>query len=902
MTSIDYLQFGILSSQDILDMSVVEITTTKLSDSGSIYDHRMGTIDNKILCSTCNKNNMDCPGHFGHISLKIPIIHPLFYKFVIYILKCICKKCSHCLILKDIFELTNKNVSRTTDQYLIYLSEVCQKITHCPHCNTIQPKIIYSPTDNIIYTLYESSNTDSVKTILYENEIYHLFENIPYSDITFMKLDPMHSHPKNMILYYIPVIPPVSRPYIKCDNLTCDDDLTIQYIEILKLNRHLSNTSISDTKKTKYTQSLRFRIKSLYDNSNEKAKHTNGRPMKGFKRRIAGKEGQIRNNIMGKRVNKSARTVIGPDPTLCMDELALPSKIADSLTYPVRVNQLNKEELTYLVNNEKANFIIKNGGESRINLKYATFIKGTQLRINDIIIRHKQKIKVVNCKDQTLQPGDVLIRDNKQVENIVFPHKKHVTLEIGDIVERKLRNGDIVLLNRQPTLHKGSMLAHKIIIRPGKTIRMNLANTKTFNADFDGDEMNIHAPSNPETECELRLLLSTRKNLISSQSSKPNIVIVQDALLGIYLMTQSQQIVPKHVFFNICCKAKNWTTDFILKRSQYIETYYKKNKIKECIYSGNTLFSMLLPYDFIYNSKNINVQQGILCKGPVTKSSLNGQNGIIHTLYSDYGENICVDFIDNVQFIANEFLLYNGFSIGISDCIATKTTEIQNVIDKCFIEAKTIEENTEDKRIQEIRVNASLSKARDHGMRIAKEALPSDNNFISTVTSGSKGDYFNIAQITGLLGQQNFSGQRIHYSLNNNKRALPHYSMGKLSKDDEYESKGFIKNSFIHGLNPKEFWFHAITGREGVTDTAMKTAQSGYVQRRMVKVGEDVTIANDGTVRGANQQIIQFQYGGDGLDPVHTIIRNEKAHICDINRMVDKLNLQYELKNNKYNK
>ena len=164
-------------------------------------------------------------------------------------------------------------------------------------------------------------------------------------------------------------------------------------------------------------------------------------------------------------------------------------------------------------------------------------------------------------------------------------------------------------------------------------------------------------------------------------------------------------------------------------------------------------------------------------------------------------------------------------------------------------------------------------------------------NFVSTVTSGSKGDYFNIAQITGILGQQNHAGQRITPTLTNKTRTLPFYPINEeLPKDMEYESRGFIKNSFIHGLNPREFWFHSITGREGVTDTAMKTAQSGYIQRRMVKVGEDVAIKYDGTVRNSNESIIQFQYGNEGLDPTKTVIVNGKPQICDIGRLVDRLN------------
>ena len=439
------------------------------------------------------------------------------------------------------------------------------------------------------------------------------------------------------------------------------------------------------------------------------------------------------------------------------------------------------------------------------------------------------------------------------------------------------------------------MLAHEIVIRPGKTIRMNLANTKTFNADFDGDEMNIHAPSNPKTEAELRFLSASTNNIISAQSTKPNIVIVQDALLAVYMMTKPGDIITKSDFFNVSIQHTQFSSQYVLDRLEHTRSVFKKFNCKEHAFSGKGLFSLLCPLTFNYTGKGIKIYRGVLYDGAITKSAINGQNGIIHTLYMDYGEDVCVQFINNVQFVSNGWLLHHGFSIDISDCIATKQQEIENVTTRCFMEAKAYEEQTIDPFIKEVRINAALSKARDHGMRIAKEALSPDNNFIQTVTSGSKGDYFNIAQITGLLGQQNFSGGRIKYSLNNETRALPHYPFGELPKEEEYESRGFIKNSFIHGLNPKEFWFHAITGREGVTDTAMKTAQSGYVQRRMVKVGEDIKVANDMTVRAGDNRIIQFQYGADNLDPVNTVVKGGKSFVCDVDRIVDQLNTSLEL-------
>ena len=234
-------------------------------------------------------------------------------------------------------------------------------------------------------------------------------------------LNPLKIHPKNFILKNIPVLPPIARPYVVAENLTCDDDLTIQYLEIVKINNHLKDNNLNEIKKQKYIQSLRFRIKCLYDNSHEKAKHTNGRPMKGIKKRIAGKEGQIRNNLMGKRVNKSARTVIGPDPTLCLDEIAVPPKIAETLTYPVRVNAHNYFELSDIVNNNKANFVIRHESQNRINLKYALFRKGTELMYNDKIIRKNKEgenieIIIDSYSNEKLLKGDRLFRNGVEVD------------------------------------------------------------------------------------------------------------------------------------------------------------------------------------------------------------------------------------------------------------------------------------------------------------------------------------------------------------------------------------------------------------------------------------------------------------------------------------------------------
>jgi DNA-directed RNA polymerase beta' subunit len=909
---ISQIAFGVLSTQEILDMSVCCVSNNKLAGPNSVYDENMGCMENGKICSQCGLDNKNCCGHFGHISLNQEIIHPLYYKITVNFIKCFCINCCRLVFQEDQLKIGGY-LKYTNEARFQKILEIAEKLDICPHCSHPKPKVCYEPRESNVY-LQTKTKGENLKVQMLESEIIKIFENISINDVKLLGLNPLQVHPTNLIMTALPVIPPVARPYIMAEGTTCDDDLTIQYLEIIKINNHLADNSLPETKRHKYVQSLKFRIKCLFDNNQEKARHTNGRPMKSIKKRLAGKEGQIRNNLMGKRVNRSARTVIGPDPTLRLGEIAIPREMAGILTYPERVTNFNIEYLTDLINvKNKANFVQKKEGK-RINLKYATFRKGTEVLFGDEIHRNvKGQIHIIKAdkhgQQVNIQDGDKLWRKGKEVEDISYPGRKKFSLSIGDIVERHLRDGDIVLLNRQPTLHKGSMLAKTIKIRDGKTIRMNLATTKTFNADFDGDEMNIHAPSTPEVETELRELSATKHNLISTQSSKSNIVIVQDSLLAAYLMTKQGPHfnLTKATFFQIAMNGDKWTPNFILSKINLIRKVLKLKEKKVQAFNGRGLFSLLLPDTLNYEASTkadtsgkeptLKIHRGVLYEGVVNKVVLGGShNSLIQTLYKEYGEDTAVDFINNVQFIGNAWLLQNGFTVGSDDCIATKTSEISDVITRCFVEANGIKDTSRNPLIAEAKTNAALSKARDHGMRLAKEALTEDNNFVSTVTSGSKGDYFNIAQITGLLGQQNFTGARIPKTLNNNSRTLPHYPMSDLTTDQEYESRGFISNSFIHGLNPKEFWFHAVTGREGVTDTAMKTAQSGYIQRRMVKVGEDISVKYDGTVRNASGNIIQFSYGNDGLDASKTVIRNGKPSICNVNRLVDMMNLEHETK------
>ena len=412
--------------------------------------------------------------------------------------------------------------------------------------------------------------------------------------------------------------------------------------------------------------------------------------------------------------------------------------------------------------------------------------------------------------------------------------------------------------------------------------------------------MNIFMPASPDAEAELRVLSSVGNHLISVQSGKANIVIVQDSMLAAYLMTIRKDPITREDFFQLCMAFRDITIDEILQK---VDRYWEKTKPKKKIYTGKMLFSMLLPDDFFYESNNkadpddpkVVIEAGMLLKGSINKAQLGaGHFSLITLLHKEYGVDRCLQFLDNVQFITNAYVQRYGFSVGIKDCLVTRHTEIQDTVAKSFLQAQNMESNIKNEFLRENYVIRSLGSARDLGMVIAKNAIDKDNNFMKTIISGAKGDYFNICQITGLLGQQDIEGSRVSHLLSNGVRTLYHYPHNIENQDMMYESRGFIRNSFIHGLNPREYWFHSMSGRIGVVNTASKTSTSGYVQRRMVKIAEDLQIKYDNTVRGVNESIIQFSYGDNCQDPKISAVMNDEVHVCNVSRLAVKLNYQYE--------
>jgi DNA-directed RNA polymerase II subunit RPB1 len=431
------------------------------------------------------------------------------------------------------------------------------------------------------------------------------------------------------------------------------------------------------------------------------------------------------------------------------------------------------------------------------------------------------------------------------------------------------------------------MMAHKARILPGKTFRLNLSVTTPYNADFDGDEMQLHVPQDYGTVTEVQNLRCVNKMIVSSQANRPIMGVIQDALLGVYLLTYPDVSVPRHQFMDCVFSAGEIYVNKMASFFQRAKKHYNKN-----LFNGRVLFSILLPEDFQFRSRNgackeepeVIIENGILIAGTVDKKIVGRSHGsIIHRLYKEYGCDRAAEFLSAVQFLVNRWLTYRGCSVGVADFLISEDNDrgVHVAIQKAYIEVQTIEESDDPELMKEFRINSALN---NRGQSLAINGLCANNRLEVMIESGSKGSRMNIIQITGHLGQNNVEGRRIQFEIDDGGRTLPCFERG----NKHPRTRGFIENSFLKGLTPAEFWFHAKAGREGVINTAVKTRDSGYAERKLVKRMEDLTVHLDHTVRNSVNNIISFSYG-ESLDPSQ-VYDNDGPSFVDIDNIVARLN------------
>lgn len=882
------VSLGILSDKDIEQMSVCLIDKPNLSsEAGCIYDGRLGVAQQTLLCQTCNKNVWECPGHFGHIELNTPVI--LYYKAALNMLRCFCLNCSRLICLEG--ELSLNNI-KGYDRVVSYLGKL--KMGICAHCQTPHPEIRYSVTENILTAQLKHKTTKTSRD-LSASFVKSVFDKVLDSDVKLLGVDVSRFHPRNLVLTKFPVLPISCRPKMHAPDNTSDDDLSVALAELVKLNNSLLDKK-EGPKSEKYQKTcstIRLKVLCYCDNSKGNSVHnTNHKPLKGIKERIDKKEGIIRKNLMGKRCDQTGRTVIGPDPTLKLTQVAIPRKMAETLTVPEYVTPFNKERLTKIVNENRAALICQKNGSKKI-VANALYRNKVHLKHGDKVKRVKtgKTVNVMNCK-MDLFPGDIVVRSTGETVLVEPLEKRNIELKEGECVERFLQDGDVGLLNRQPTLHKNSMQAMQVVIKEGKTLRLNLSQTPGFNADFDGDEMNFSICKSEVARAELMNLSLSKKIILSSQANKPMMAIVQDSLLGAYKMTQKVHTVDRGEFMDILMR-----TDFT-EEYDYVERLEEIRKIRNepGQFTTPMLFGFIMPRDFFIDYEDLKIEYGVVVSGHFRKDNLGGtKRSLLRVITLEYGDDAAERFINNIQFVTNAWLEVNGFSIGIDDCFIPqdKTEKIEEMVDKSFMEAEQASRTTDNPHIRESRVHCSLNKLADSGKRFAAEALHEDNNILATVKAGSKGDYYNSTQISGVVGQQNIYGKRPTPCMTNNTRTLPHYPKHIPDMERRYESRGFVAHSFVKGLNPRESFFHAMSGREGMINTAMGTSESGYNQRKTVKINENLTVKYDGSVRGPTGNIYQFAYGYSGFDPARVTLCDGEQHPCDVERLGRKESSKY---------
>lgn len=886
------IQFSILSPEEIRKMSVAQITSkdTYINNKpvvGGLFDPRMGVLDPGMICPTDGLNYMQTPGYFGHMELARPVYYIQYLTTILKYLRSVCWKCSKLLISKEKYAKILDSYKGEERWNKVF--KLANAVKRCGDdsddgCGCKQPdKIVKEGLSTLIATwlkiegvpvdqlpdLGDDETTSNTFTIKFTPEmVLSIFKHISDEDVRFMGFNPTFSRPDWMICQVLAVPPPAVRPSVRQDaQQRSEDDLSHIIVNIIKANNTLyekieknADAHVIDD----WTTLLQYYVATMVDNKIPgvaSVAQRSGRPLKPIKERLKGKFGRVRGNLMGKRVDFSARSVITPDPNLPINGLGVPLRVAMNITKPVKVNERNKHLLIGLV---------KNGPD--------------------------------------VYPGaKILEKSNGNNISLRYIDRETIDLEIGDIVHRHMMDGDGVLFNRQPTLHRMSMMCHIAKIMPNAlTFRMNLAVTKPYNADFDGDEMNMHMPQNVESEVELKELAAVPYQIVAPGNNKPIVGLFQDSLLGAYRITRENIFFTKKEAMNLLMGIKKLN----------LEKFYNLFKDTERISSFDILTQIFPDMSLKYKTAKftsgedmndsqhvLEIKNGHYVRGQLDKKILgSGTKGILHRVCNDYGNVACADFIDDLQNVITDYMLNSGYSVGIKDLIADKATQntindiinlkksdVNSLIDQ--VQLGVFTNNTGKSNLEEFetKVNGILNEAVAEAGKTGRKNLGDKNRFVIMVNAGSKGSDINISQMISCLGQQTVDGKRVPYGFDS--RTLPHFK----KYDDSPRARGFVENSFIEGLTPEEMFFHAMGGRVGLIDTAVKTSQTGYIQRRLIKGMEDLKVEYDMTVCNHKSKIVQFSYGDDGFDCV--TVETQKLPISQMS--IEEIYNHFELPDNK---
>ena len=903
---IGQLEFGLMDPEEYREMSATKVITADTYDDDGfpidmgLMDPRLGVIDPGLECKTCGKHSGSCNGHFGHIELAAPVIHVGFSKLIRRLLRGTCRECSRLCLTEDEKQEYRDNLQRTRDlgRDLNDVTKAAirqaRKKDRCPHCGEQQydiqhekPTTYYevqqvlasdypgriaaamepdddservSPTELAEETDIDPGRVqeilsgdfrprqDDLKAIesaldvdlreedmnkLMPSDIRDWFEDIPDEDIEVLGINAERSRPEWMILTVLPVPPVTARPSITLDNgQRSEDDLTHKLVDIIRINQRFMENREAGAPQLiieDLWELLQYHVTTFMDNEisgTPPARHRSGRPLKTLSQRLKGKEGRFRGSLSGKRVNFSARTVISPDPTLSLNEVGVPDRVATEMTQTMNVNERNLDD---------ARRYVSNGPEAHPGANYVTRADGRRLKVTE-----------KNCEELAEK------------------------VEPGWEVSRHLIDGDIIIFNRQPSLHRMSIMAHEVVVMPYKTFRLNTVVCPPYNADFDGDEMNMHALQNEEARAEARVLMRVQEQMLSPRFGENILGAIQDHITATYLLTNQNP----HF---------NETQALDLLRTTRIDELPEPDGEEggTAYWTGRSIFSELLPDDLNLEftssaGDTVVIEGGQLVEGTIDEDGVGAFGGeIVDTIAKQYSRTRGRIFINEVSSVAIRTIMHFGFSISIDDesipseaaaqvdeAIENANERVEELIDAYdqgdleSLPGRTVDETLEMKIMQ------TLGQARDSAGDIAEDHFADDNPAVIMAESGARGSMLNLTQMAGCVGQQAVRGERINRGYEN--RTLSHFKENDLSAD----AHGFVKHSYREGLEPKEFFFHAMGGREGLVDTAVRTSKSGYLQRRLINALSELESQYDGTVRDTSDTIVQFEFGEDGTSPI----------------------------------
>ncbi len=922
------IRFGLMDPETYRDLSATKVITADTYDDDGypidmgLMDPRLGVIDPGLECRTCGQHSGSCPGHFGHIELAAPVIHVGFTTLMRRLLRATCRECGSLTLTEDkkktfLEQLEKANeLGKDPDTVLKAAVREARKAGTCPHCGHPQADIkhekptTYYEVENVLSSEYseaiasamqpdedeeddeaispqELANetgislerinkilggefrpldedrralekaldidlTEEDMNKLMPSDIRDWFEQIPDEDIEVLGIDSEHSRPEWMIMTVLPVPPVTARPSITLDNgQRSEDDLTHKLVDIIRINQRFMENREAGAPQLiieDLWELLQYHVTTFVDNEisgTPPARHRSGRPLKTLSQRLKGKEGRFRGSLSGKRVNFSARTVISPDPTLSLNEVGIPDRVASEMTITINVTDRNTEE---------ARQYVANGPETHPGANYVKRPDGRRLKVTE-----------KNCEELATK------------------------IEEGWEVNRHLVDGDIVIFNRQPSLHRMSIMAHEVVVMPYKTFRLNTVVCPPYNADFDGDEMNLHALQTEEARAEARVLMRVQEQILSPRFGENIIGAIQDHISGTYLLTHDNPHFTE-------------TQALDLLRATRVDELPDPDGEDETgpYWSGRTVFSLLLPdgLDLEFTSSTggtVIIEDGELIEGTIDEDAVGAFGGeIVDTIVKQYSETRARVFINEIAALAMRAIMHFGFSIGIDDesIPAVAEQQVDEAINSAYeqideliqtyrngdlesLPGRTVDETLEMKIMQK------LGKARDSAGEIADGHFSDDNPAVVMARSGARGSMLNLTQMAGCVGQQAVRGERINRGYED--RTLAHYEQDDLSA----EAHGFVENSYRSGLTPREFFFHAMGGREGLVDTAVRTSKSGYLQRRLINALSELEAQYDGTVRDTSGTVVQFEFGEDGTSPVR--VSSDEDFDIDVEAITDRV-------------